>query len=147
MNAYIWASLGAVLGLMLSLLYLRRRQGMNEAAGPGNAAPAESGPGSTTALKAKPRSASPFHGVTLKPCLEPCEAVQAIVGQRFLSQQAPALPLAGCDQKRCDCTYKHFGDRRQRGDRRSGWDTFGGFSQTLIEGDRRDEDSDRRDDG
>jgi hypothetical protein len=145
MNAYLWAALGAIPALGLCLVVLRRRQGLTEAAGRADA---------ITALPERPTAAqrtapggagAGFHAVTVKPCLEPCDAVQALAGKRFLSQEAPALPLENCDQARCNCTYRHFSDRRAPGDRRSGWDTFGAFSNTLANGERRDYDSDRRD--
>jgi hypothetical protein len=31
---------------------------------------------------------------------------------RFLSSEAPALPLAGCDARACTCRYRHHEDRR-----------------------------------
>jgi hypothetical protein len=37
--------------------------------------------------------------------------------QRFLSNEAPLLPLAGCTEKYCQCRYVHYDDRRDR-DRR-----------------------------
>ena len=43
-----------------------------------------------------------------------CEAVQAIVGIRFLSKDVPMLPLAECDRfDQCACKYAHWDDRRQ----------------------------------
>lgn len=39
-------------------------------------------------------------------------------GRRFLSRQAPTLPLKACDQARCKCRYAHHEDRR-RGPRRA----------------------------
>ncbi|MDH4022255.1 MAG: hypothetical protein OEV14_03940 [Gammaproteobacteria bacterium] len=147
MNAYLWASLGAITGLLLSLRYLRRRQDITDAAGQRGDAPAGRGPRPAASAVAKASSPGGFQGVTVKPCLDACDAVQAIVGKRYLSREAPGLPLVGCDQQRCDCTYSHFSDRRERGDRRSGWDTFGGFSKKLVQGNRRDEDSDRRNGG
>ena len=55
-----------------------------------------------------------FHGVGIKPkpgCA--CLAVQAMEGQRFLSDEAPVLPLASCETpQQCRCVYEHFTDRR-----------------------------------
>jgi hypothetical protein len=55
-----------------------------------------------------------FHGVAVKPpeaCR--CKAVAALEGRRFLSDEAPSLPLAGCDTPHaCRCVYEHFNDRR-----------------------------------
>lgn len=41
-----------------------------------------------------------------------CEAVRAIVAERFLVEHAPFLPLADCDVEECRCVYRHFEDRR-----------------------------------
>ena len=37
--------------------------------------------------------------------------------QRFLSSEAPLLPLVGCTETSCQCRYVHYADRRDR-DRR-----------------------------
>jgi len=145
MNAYQWASIGAVVGLLLYLLYLRRRNGLAGAEGRGDTAMARQELPPTPRHTVPPRTSARFHAVTVRPCLEACDAVQAMAGERFLSHEAPALPLKNCDQARCECIYRHFSDRRAQGDRRSGWDTFGAFSTTLSQGDRRNEGSDRRD--
>lgn len=41
-----------------------------------------------------------------------CSAFAAQKGQRYLSSEAPSLPLNGCDKQKCTCKYKYFGDRR-----------------------------------
>jgi hypothetical protein len=41
-----------------------------------------------------------------------CQAALACKGKRFLSSEAPRLPLKQCDAARCDCRYRHFPDRR-----------------------------------
>jgi hypothetical protein len=43
--------------------------------------------------------------------------------RRFLSSEAPLLPLAGCTEKTCQCRYVHYADRRER-DRRHPYDPF-----------------------
>ena len=40
--------------------------------------------------------------------------------QRFLSSEAPLLPLAGCTVESCRCRYVHYEDRRER-DRRNSY--------------------------
>jgi hypothetical protein len=47
-----------------------------------------------------------------------CASALACKGKRYLCHDAPRLPLAGCDAKRCDCKYRHLADRRG-GPRRS----------------------------
>jgi hypothetical protein len=53
-----------------------------------------------------------FHAVSIKPGPAACEAVNAVEGVRFLSKDAPPLPLADCTNPGCRCTYQHFDDRR-----------------------------------
>ena len=55
-----------------------------------------------------------FHGVAIKPAEGcQCKAVTSLDGRRFLSDEAPTLPLAGCDRApECRCVYEHFNDRR-----------------------------------
>jgi len=102
--------------------------------------------GATTS--ARPACASPgggirkaiarrFHGVSVRPALVCCTAVQALAGQRFLSDEAPALPLPGCDQASCQCAYAHHRDRRDGEDRRVGWGSFDGFTPAIPGGNRR----------
>ncbi len=33
-------------------------------------------------------------------------------GQRFLSREAPPLPLKNCPNGNCECLYQHYDDRR-----------------------------------
>ena len=73
-------------------------------------------PVSREALEA---SVSPFHAVEIRCTKDGCAAAQAVRGERFLSAEAPLLPLPQCDrQAACDCSYRHHEDRR-RGPRRS----------------------------
>lgn len=84
-------------------------------------------PAASHALPA--RASSHWHAVALKPKGQCCEAVQARRSARFLSKEAPRLPLAECNTSdTCTCVYKHHADRRaqprrqdeQDGLRRSG---------------------------
>lgn len=54
-----------------------------------------------------------FHAVSIAPGPRCCGAARELRGQRFLSSDAPALPLAGCDRKDCTCRYEHYQDRRK----------------------------------
>jgi hypothetical protein len=63
----------------------------------------------------KPSTRKPshrWHAVTIVAPSRACEAALACKGKRFLSSEAPRLPLAQCDANRCDCKYRHFPDRR-----------------------------------
>ena len=56
---------------------------------------------------------SRFRGVQLNPNQDDCcDAVRASIGQRFLSNEVPMLPLEACDSADCRCTYELFEDRR-----------------------------------
>ncbi len=57
-------------------------------------------------------SRQPWHAVVIAASAGACAAAQACKGKRFLSSEAPMLPLAGCDARRCDCKYRHYDDRR-----------------------------------
>jgi hypothetical protein len=62
--------------------------------------------------------ASPYHAVSILPGTAACDAAYRLSGQRFLSKQAPLLPLPSCDAPVCNCRFKHHKDRRS-GPRRS----------------------------
>jgi len=61
---------------------------------------------------------SRFHAVSIKPCSHACDAAMRLSSKRFLAGEVTSLPVAGCDATRCQCTYKHYADRRQRQERR-----------------------------
>jgi hypothetical protein len=144
MDGILWTTLGAVIGLAAPFLYIRWRR--SDADEPPAFSAVPSRPASRPAAPSNAKRQPPrgYHGVSLKPCKNACDAVQTIIGQRFLSSEAPALPLAGCDRQQCKCTYGHYSDRRDKEDRRTGWGTFGGFVPSLSEGNRRDKGRDRR---
>jgi hypothetical protein len=58
------------------------------------------------------RAAEQFASVEIRRRSGACSAARALEGQRFLANQAPALPLAGCTKTRCDCTFAKRSDRR-----------------------------------
>jgi hypothetical protein len=54
-----------------------------------------------------------FHGIAVEPGDKACEAVRRIAGQRYLSEDAPRVPLDECQcVQDCRCVYRHFPDRR-----------------------------------
>lgn len=68
---------------------------------------------------AAPRPApKKFHAVMVEPGPRSCPHAKALVGQRFLSSEAPPLPLKNCDMSQCECRYAHYDDRR-KGTRRA----------------------------
>jgi hypothetical protein len=73
---------------------------------------------------------SPYHAVSILPGAAACGAAYRFAGQRYLSRQAPRLPLPSCDMKTCSCRFKHHKDRRA-GPRRNSdvgvWTMTGAF--------------------
>ena len=71
------------------------------------------------AVAAKPagpvRPSNPWHAVCIQPVGKRCAAATALIGQRFLSREAPPLPLRDCDEADCQCRYRHYDDRRSNG--------------------------------
>jgi hypothetical protein len=63
----------------------------------------------------------PFHAVSILPTEQGCPAAESIKAQRFLSDDAPGVPLADCSAVDCRCKYIHYADRRSGArDRRLG---------------------------
>jgi hypothetical protein len=59
------------------------------------------------------RASSRWHAVAIKPKGQSCDAVQTCRTRRFLSKDAPRLPLTECSTSdTCACVYKHHADRR-----------------------------------
>ena len=75
----------------------------------------QSEPESTAAASRK--VASPHHAVSIVPGRHACPEAHALRERRFLSREAPALPLAGCAAGQCGCRYEHHADRRKGGRR------------------------------
>ena len=78
----------------------------------------------------------PFHCVAINPGQSACRTSQTLKGLRFLSAEAPLLPLASCDSTRCRCTFTHYSDRR-RGDRRNPYRPENHMPRPAGEEDRR----------
>ena len=87
------------------------------------------------------RAAERFAAVEIRWRSGACDAARALDGQRFLANQSPALPLAGCMKKRCDCRFEKLSDRRTD-DRRWQHD---GLSAAMFNTAQRRKLADRRD--
>jgi hypothetical protein len=61
---------------------------------------------------------NPWHAVAIAPGHRTCAAARELRDVRFLSREAPTLPLKACDNPECTCRYEHFEDRR-KGPRRA----------------------------
>jgi hypothetical protein len=99
----------------------------------------------TSESRAKPvetgkRSQQAWHSVSIIRGRQPCAAVVELNGCKWLSAQAPQLPIKDCDAKQCECRYRHHADRRS-GDRR---ETDGLVSAPPKKGERRTGQIDRR---
>jgi hypothetical protein len=70
----------------------------------------------TSIRSALPRTAklpASWHAVGISTKSGSCELACSRRGSRFLSAEAPQLPLVGCaSPQSCPCTYRHFEDRR-----------------------------------
>src|ERR1700735_1405426 len=82
------------------------------------------------AAKREPRKRR--HAGTTLPGAPHCQPAEAAKGRRFLSTEAPILPLRECDAAACTCKYRHYEDRRGA-PRRSEEDGKGGLrSRTGV---------------
>jgi hypothetical protein len=68
---------------------------------------------SAKAPVAQPRRKN-FHAVSIEPGHHACAAANFLRGKRFLSSEAPPLPLQQCVCQQCECRYLHHEDRRSR---------------------------------
>jgi hypothetical protein len=66
-----------------------------------------------------------WHAVSVKPCPGACPTAASGRVRRWLSREAPQLPLPGCTRPdTCRCTYQHHEDRRSGGRRAGEIDSF-----------------------
>jgi ABC-type nickel/cobalt efflux system permease component RcnA len=77
----------------------------------------------------------PYHSVTITTEAGGCQEAAELANKRFLSADAPPLPLANCQAAQCHCHYIHYEDRRdEHGSRRNHFglshDLFGGDGQS-----------------
>ena len=105
----------ALIALLLIWLFIRRRQAKQLEA----------------ALKADRRKTvtknTAYHAVAIRVNGSCCDAARELQGHRFLSNEAPALPLPECTAADCNCRFAHYDDRRSGKDRRTPFGT-GGFA-------------------
>jgi len=60
----------------------------------------------------KPRTTA-YHAVAIRCGKTSCQAAQDNQRERYLSAEAPLLPLDQCDlPDQCECRYQHYEDRR-----------------------------------
>ena len=91
-----------------------------------------------------PRRSTPWHAVSVTPGARPCQAASLLQGTRFLSADAPRLPLPECSlSASCMCAYRHHEDRRGQPRRR---DDVMGFRRRGYTSTERRADFGRRED-
>ena len=57
----------------------------------------------------------PWHAVSVVGGAAACPAAEEVRDKRFLSAEAPPLPLPDCSSPwRCNCIYVHYSDRRTK---------------------------------
>jgi hypothetical protein len=54
-----------------------------------------------------------FRAVSIQPGERACACAISLEAKRFLSGEAPRLPLRDCDRAACTCRYRHHEDRRR----------------------------------
>jgi hypothetical protein len=83
-----------------------------------------------------------WHAVTIVTKGSSCEAARAARNTRYLSAQAPRLPLIDCSKPdACPCAYKHHADRRSEARRA---DDEGGIARSTGATPERRQRADRR---
>ncbi len=111
-----------------------RRSGSVVASGPANMPEARKKPQPASIARASGKN---VHAVSIRAGLLPCGAVRQLGDQRFLSDEAPTLPLSDCDSERCECRYRHHADRRQNEDRRLPFQTTSQVMTAQLRDERR----------
>ena len=48
-----------------------------------------------------------YHAVSIEPGRNCCHEARELKGKRFLSREAPTLPLRNCSSDNCLCRYEH----------------------------------------
>lgn len=82
------------------------------------------------------RTADNFRCVEVRFSDNACDAVKRIGEKRFLSGEAPEIPVPGCDAATCACQYVHHKDRRHN-DRRNPFPMRAAGPPASAGGDRR----------
>ena len=76
-----------------------------------------------------------FHAVSIHYLEGACSAAKMLSGKRFLAEDAPKLPLPGCDTSECRCRFTHYEDRRTAAERRSPFSSvsYGGTEHSRLQ--------------
>lgn len=142
MNTWWWLAIGFPAGIAAVWILMRRKPVAELDFVP--RAAKKSGP--VEVKRNEPRKYSHhYYGVSIQPDNHPCEAIKAIADQRFLSEDAPRLPLPECDRTECRCVLRPQDDRRAGYDRRG--DSFSAYGNFELDRhtQKRHDQRDRRD--
>ncbi len=63
-------------------------------------------------VKSVKKISTTHHAVSIVPGHHCCHQARELAGTRFLSREAPVLPLKNCGSDSCRCRYEHHTDRR-----------------------------------
>jgi hypothetical protein len=77
--------------------------------------------------RAKPAGGR-FGAVEIRVRAGACQAARSLEGQRFLSKEAPTLPLPSCAAAQCSCKFTKWSDRRSENRRLE----HGGLSASIF---------------
>jgi len=102
--------------LLVGWLFIRRRQSSKTDA--------------VNPTRRVPTSKKSYHAVSIKFKSRACMAAKKLEGERFLSTEAPRLPLPACDAAECLCHFAHHKDRRVSRDRRNVFNASGHSNTT-----------------
>src|SRR5215217_1713643 len=94
----------------------------------------------TRPARPPPKAGGRFGGVEIRTRSAACRAAHALEGTRFLSKNAPTLPLPDCTAAQCSCTFSKLTDRRTEGRRLE----HGGLSASFFLATNRRARQDRR---
>ena len=100
--------------------------------------------GAKATAKKSPATATPkeisteFHAVSIRFKAGACAAAKMLAEERYLSSEAPKLPLEGCDSASCECRFVHHKDRRSGEDRRNPYGGMTGGGTGSFPQERRD---------
>jgi len=87
-------------------------------------------------MESMKKMSSKWHAITVQIEETSCAAASQCRSKRFLSAQAPMLPMRGCDRSAiCPCKFKHHDDRRTS--RRRNDDVHRDLRSEFIECNRR----------
>lgn len=65
------------------------------------------------ARRAESASEKQFHAVSVSLGANCCDAIKQFTDTRFLTTEAPKLPLEACDKTQCSCRFRRHADRRR----------------------------------